>query len=314
MKKGVRRLKPPVVVAIDAPAGGLPQVFTDREHMLCAGDAIQLVHYRQKKNTEKTSLRLHTNILSYVIQGRKQVYHPGCKLEILPWEGFFLAKGNYLTTERCFDEELGYESLIIFLSDPFLASLDNGKERAPSPASRGGAGTPAQALRLYKDGLVTTLLQQFLQYFDRLDEKHRIEPLLPLKIRELMDLLCSSEQNKGIGAVIGSLPLRKEEPLSLLMETHFRERLSMEQWAFLAGCSLASFKRRFEALYQMPPGRWIRERKLEEAWRLLSDAALNVTEVCYEVGFESPAHFIQAFREKYGITPKQRQLQPDSYQ
>jgi AraC-like DNA-binding protein len=48
------------------------------------------------------------------------------------------------------------------------------------------------------------------------------------------------------------------------------------------------------------------QRRLEEAYQLLRSDK-NITEIAYEVGFETPAHFIASFKEKYGGTPKQLQ-------
>jgi len=50
------------------------------------------------------------------------------------------------------------------------------------------------------------------------------------------------------------------------------------------------------------------QRRLQEAYHLLGDGRMNVTEVCFSVGFENLPHFVHAFKEKYHITPKQRQI------
>lgn len=278
----------------------MQDVFSDGRYVLSWGEDVRMIHYVQEEDAEKTCLQLPDSIVCFILRGRKWLYHPGGKVTVAPGEGFFAARGNYLRTERLAEGPLGYVSLVIRLSDVFLASLDRlGDQEDASPG-------PVCLLR--QDALLNTLVGQLAGYFQTPGEKARVESILPFKIRELLTLLASVPANRGFGTLLRQGPLTLADPLHALMEAHFRESLSLEQWAFLAGLSRSSFKRKFETAYNMPPGRWIQQRRLKEAYALLEDRRLNVTEVCYEVGFENLAHFVHAFKEHYGVTPKQRQL------
>ena len=283
----------------------MQDIFSDGRLVLSCKDDIRMVYYRQREAAEKTCLQLEGSILSFVLHGRKWLYHPFGKLEIGGGEGFFMSPGNYLETERLADSLHGYASLVIGLSSNFLATLDGICPRGDeSPAN----GQRQPIIRLEQDALLTGLIAQLADYFEAPDEKTRVEAILPFKIRELFALLFSAPANKGLDILLrqGS----SENPLTLLMEAHFRETLSLEQLAFLAGQSLSSFKRKFEAIHHTSPKRWILQRRLKEAYSLLEDRSRNVTEVCYAVGFENLPHFVQLFKQRYHITPKQRQLRP----
>ena len=280
----------------------MSDIFNDGRLVFSKDEDIRMMHFRQDVDTEKAHLMLEEHILCLVLHGHKTLWHPRGKLQIEPGEGFFLARGNYLRTERRRDPQSGYQSLVVRLSDAFLLSLEGIQGRVS------GGQNVQQVFHLREDVLVKGLVAQLTQYFQAPEEKARVESLLPLKIRELMMLLMTAGANKGFDAVIKGLPSRREPSLAALMEAHFRESLTLEQWAFLAGLSLSSFKRKFEAAYHMPPRRWIQQRRLEEAYHLLGDGRMNVTEVCFSAGFENLAHFVHAFKEKYQITPKQRQV------
>jgi AraC-like DNA-binding protein len=45
-------------------------------------------------------------------------------------------------------------------------------------------------------------------------------------------------------------------------------------------------------------------RRLENAQALLRGGSLSVTEVCLEVGYESPGSFSALFRRVYGVSPR----------
>jgi AraC-like DNA-binding protein len=64
------------------------------------------------------------------------------------------------------------------------------------------------------------------------------------------------------------------------------------------------------ALYRMfgPTGgvnRYIVRARLDRAWKVLADAARarRVSEVAFDLGFQSEAHFCRVFRRAFGVTP-----------
>jgi len=50
---------------------------------------------------------------------------------------------------------------------------------------------------------------------------------------------------------------------------------------------------------------YLNELRVNRACRMLSDGTKNVTETCFECGFENLSYFIQVFRKKVGMAPKQ---------
>ena len=98
----------------------------------------------------------------------------------------------------------------------------------------------------------------------------------------------------------------------LLMEENFNKTLTVEEFASLSGRSLTTFKKEFRTIYNVPPKRWVTRKRLERAYSLLSTDEKNVTEVCFEVGFENLSYFTQLFKQNFGITPKR--LQKDQNQ
>lgn len=63
--------------------------------------------------------------------------------------------------------------------------------------------------------------------------------------------------------------------------------------------------RKIKALTQMSPQQYLRFVRLEKAKRLLQskDQDLNVSEVCYAVGFNSKSHFTRSFFKEFGFNP-----------
>ncbi|MCB0304751.1 MAG: response regulator [Calditrichaeota bacterium] len=69
------------------------------------------------------------------------------------------------------------------------------------------------------------------------------------------------------------------------------------------GLSRSHLNRKLRALTGQSTHEFIRTLRLNRAAQLLEKRTGNVSEIAYEVGFNSPSHFTQAFREKFGMTP-----------
>lgn len=87
-----------------------------------------------------------------------------------------------------------------------------------------------------------------------------------------------------------------------LIEADYGRTLTLAELADAAGLSAFHFARAFRALTGLPPHRYLTAVRLRHAVRLLRDGA-GVTYTCHETGFGSLAHFITAFRKRYGMTP-----------
>lgn len=72
-----------------------------------------------------------------------------------------------------------------------------------------------------------------------------------------------------------------------------------------AGLSPRQLTRKLRALTGQSPREFIRTIRLKRAAQLLQKNAGTVTEICFEVGFQSIAHFAKAFRKQFEVTPSQ---------
>ena len=88
------------------------------------------------------------------------------------------------------------------------------------------------------------------------------------------------------------------------MEENYMYDLSIPDLARYTGRSLSSFKRDFKKVSELTPEKWLVNRRLEEARRILSESGCKVGEAMVESGFKDPAFFSRAFKKKFGFSPK----------
>lgn len=96
------------------------------------------------------------------------------------------------------------------------------------------------------------------------------------------------------------------------MEANFREDLTLEEFASYTGRSLATFKRDFAKISPLTPEKWLLEKRLDFAHKLLTEEHKMVSDVYLEAGFRNRTHFSTAFRKRYGVTPAEAGREPES--
>ena len=79
--------------------------------------------------------------------------------------------------------------------------------------------------------------------------------------------------------------------------------LSLDQISEKACFSRYHFLRLFRQAFNKTPHQYLIERRIEKAKELLGSDELRVTDVCFEVGFQSLGSFSTLFRRQVGHAP-----------
>ncbi|MHB0776744.1 GlxA family transcriptional regulator [Halomonas sp. WWR20] len=112
------------------------------------------------------------------------------------------------------------------------------------------------------------------------------------------------------------MPLRsrfKHAPQSLvdavmLMEANIEEPLTTHELAEHLGISRRQLERLFKKHLQAVPSRYYLNLRLQEARRLLRETERAVGDIALATGFSSGAHFSTAYRNHFGISPRDERL------
>lgn len=101
----------------------------------------------------------------------------------------------------------------------------------------------------------------------------------------------------------GGLPGWRLQRVRGYIESHIEERITLADMAGAAQLSPFHFCRCFAATVGLSPGRYLVERRVERAKRLLGEGGLSLVEVALACGFAGQSHFTTAFRKSAGETP-----------
>jgi AraC-like DNA-binding protein len=90
-----------------------------------------------------------------------------------------------------------------------------------------------------------------------------------------------------------------------VMRERFSEPLSLQDLADVAALSPYHFNRVFRRITGIPPCQFLNALRLQEAKRLLLTTDLSVTDVCFEIGYNSLGTFTTRFTQLVGMSPTQ---------
>lgn len=242
------------------------------------------------------SLYLDEHLLVFVERGTYGIRHGNERYTLGRNEFVLLQKAIVVDYEKSGDKEDNdkFDALLFFLADDFLTDFIRLADFSSQPV----ADSVPVSVRSATDQLLG-FVQSLKPYFA--DASGMQRGLVKLKLLELLYDLASADA----GLLHQLLQLQKTypTPIPAVMEENYLNPVSVSDLAYLSGRSLSSFKRDFRALYHETPAHWIQKRRLDKAKELLLTTRLSVTDVCYETGFESVAHFSRTFKKYTGCLP-----------
>ncbi|XWW45013.1 response regulator [Fibrella sp. USSR17] len=89
----------------------------------------------------------------------------------------------------------------------------------------------------------------------------------------------------------------------LILSQLSSDTVDVDWLATQANMSRTQLNRKLSALTNLSPNRFIQRVRLERAAELLQTEELNVTQVAYQIGYNSPSHFTKVFQEHFGYPP-----------
>lgn len=135
------------------------------------------------------------------------------------------------------------------------------------------------------------LKEEFFELLKKLLVVHRnlyseIEKLPPVKLStktELYKRICRAKE---------------------YIDSSFTGALSLQKISKEACLSQFHFLRLFKTVYKQTPHQYLTKKRIDKAVELLFRTEMSITEICFEIGFESVSSFSWMFRKKFGLSPE----------
>ncbi len=242
--------------------------------------------------------RNHSHVLVYMYSGELEIKE-GDKTTLLhKGDCAFIRKDfGVQLTKRAHEGEQFRATFLMFTTKflrEFYCKLD--KSSLPKEVRRGKVSL--QKLPSNRPD-IASLFESMTPYFN--SEIRPTDDLLRLKMAEGVYVLLNTDKNLYASLFDFADPWKAD--LMDFMEKNYMNDLTMEEIANYTGRSLATFKRDFRKVSNLPPQKWIIQRRLEAAHSLIKEGGRKVTEICFDVGFKNLSHFSRAYKKRYGHSP-----------
>ncbi|MEP4534133.1 MAG: AraC family transcriptional regulator [Cyclobacteriaceae bacterium] len=256
--------------------------------------------YRAQQESTKQQVDLSMNTFSFLMEGYKEVHSDSKSTAISNTEFLLMKAGKCLMTEKLTGTNNSYRSVLFFFTNEAVLQF---AKKYSFTLSKSVERKTIQSIPF--DQYLRSFAES-LTGLDHLSASNR-DRVLHVKFEELMLYLIDNLGHHFLESLITSAndyDLHFQE----VIENNKLNKLTLNELAFLCNMSLSTFKRTFEKQYHVSPSKWFQERRLEHAAILLKNERKRPSDIYLEIGYESLTNFIQAFKSKYGVTPKQFQI------
>ncbi|WP_139452040.1 helix-turn-helix domain-containing protein [Campylobacter armoricus] len=266
--------------------------------------------YYQKNSSITTNQEVLFNdyALVLILKGSKKIYSIDNQFIIDKDEIVFFSKNSFSIRDYVNDDNI-YKSIILCFKESILVELIFKYKEIIFKLD--SLKNNKNLFKLKTDLITKSIFESFIPCINFSHNNN--ENLLRLKFEELFLSLLYSEDNMEflsfLKTILGGFKLELYKMFAYC-QNDFENVASMAKFSKM---DIASFSRNFKQSFGISAKEWLDNKRFEKAKFLLEFSTKNITQICTELGFNSPAWFIARYKKRYGITPKQEQKSKNLY-
>jgi len=239
-------------------------------------------------------LIVQKNTLIRMLSGEMRIILPDSTLVVGAGDTIFFPRLELAKVMKLPKDGRPYKSTAIYFT-PESAQHYFAKHHLKSE----GEGPKPGITVLEPHPLLESLFNSLLPYFDLKNELP--ENIAEGKVDEAISIL--KELDARLFNALGHFEEPGKINLTEFMEKNYMFNMPIDQFGYLTGRSLTTFKRDFKKAFYTTPQKWLTQKRLELAHYQLTEKKRKAADIYLEVGFENLSHFSYAFKKQFGYPP-----------
>lgn len=269
--------------------------FLEKENKLNKLDNLSICKYIQyEEDGFRKEVFISTNMLFFVMHGTKVLHFKDKKVDVNLQDVLFLKSGDYVMSEIL---DGYYEAILFMYDDTILLDFIKKYNLSFDDIS----SFENNYFKIRKTSAFEIFQSSVISYLETNSSNQ--ESIMRLKLEEAFLNILESESKESFKAFLASIYNNNLFKIKIEKEFKYDENILLFAKEF--NITDLAFRNKFKETFGMTPKKWQNAKKLEKAKLLLETSDYNVTQVCQKCGFDNISWFVQAFKNEYGITPKQ---------
>ena len=266
---------------------------------LSSSKSIVVYDYESITEISKQQILLNKNTFSFLQEGTKEVFFDNSAFAIDNSQFLLMKSGHCLMTEKLSNDSEHYRSVLFFFSDEEVFKFLR-KFKLETSNSKNLHSTYSFKYDSFIKRFVESLID-----ISKLSKSIQ-ENMLKTKFEEIMLYLIELKGLDFLYSLIANSDNQNQKFVQTI-ESNTLNKLTVKELSFLSNMSVSTFKREFEKNFHSTPSKWFQDKRLEHSAFLLKSSSKRPSDIFFVFGYENLSNFIQAFKIKFGVTPKQYQ-------
>ncbi len=157
---------------------------------------------------------------------------------------------------------------------------------------------------------VNKLLEHYRESINILLENPELadEELIKNKLREFIILMTKTINAPSELDFLAAMFKPNFAKFEEIIQRNLYANLSLDELASLCHMSLSTFKRKFTEVYTESPQKYFTKIKVDKSIALLKNNELRISDIAFDLGFDSPTTFNRVFKQQTGKSPSEYRM------
>ena len=268
---------------------------------------IQLITYNssriilshERKNKVVKDIYSSQHLLTYIKEGVLKIKQGKETQCFSKGEFVLLKKYTQATITKTWCEESNKFSSIVFVFQEEL--MQNALNQLNQQAITKPTSPTENVIGILSNPILNQFILSLQLFFDQ--EIEMDNQLANLKTTEA--LIGILRTNESLAYQLRNFSVKNKADLHQYMNFHYLENKKLEVFARESGRSISTFKKDFQTIYSSTPSKWLKKKRLDYAYKLLSTTNRTASDIYLESGFEDLAHFSKSFKNQFQVNPSE---------